>query len=78
MLREIHRYIWLSNWFMGKGLKKGMTDGQTDRQNSVDFNIDITLNSYDVCSLKEVSQMLMAHFEIVTLISSHQSLVIIP
>ena len=41
MLREIHRYIWLSNWFMGRGLKK-RTEGQTeDRQNRVDFNIDV-------------------------------------
>jgi hypothetical protein len=40
MLREIHRYIWLSNWFMGRGLKKGRTDGQTDRH-CVDFNIDV-------------------------------------
>ena len=39
MFREIHRYIWLSNWFMGRGLKK-RTDGRTDRQNNVDFNID--------------------------------------
>ena len=38
MLREIHRYIWLSNWFMGRGLKK-RTDRQTDRH-CVDFNID--------------------------------------
>ena len=35
MLRQIHRYIWLSNWFMGRGLKK-----RNDGQNSVDFNID--------------------------------------
>ena len=27
MFREIHRYIWPSNWFMGRGLKKGKTDG---------------------------------------------------
>ena len=41
MFREIHRYIWLSNWFMGRGLKK-RTNRQTDRQNSVDFDIDGT------------------------------------
>jgi hypothetical protein len=22
LLKEIHRYTWLSNWFMGRGLKK--------------------------------------------------------
>ena len=35
MLREIHRYIWLSNWIMGRGLKK-----RNDGQNNMDFNID--------------------------------------
>ena len=38
MLTGIHRYTWLLNWLMGRGLKK-RTDG-TDRQNNVDFNID--------------------------------------
>ena len=40
MLREIHRYTWLSSWFMGRELKKGQ-GRQTDGQNSVDFNIDL-------------------------------------
>ena len=26
MLIEIHRYIWLPNWFIGRWLKKGQTD----------------------------------------------------
>ena len=42
MLREIHRYIWLSNWFMGRGLKK--KEWQNDRMTDthyVDFNIDV-------------------------------------
>ena len=34
MLRGIHRYTWLLNWFMGRGLNK-MTD-----RHCVDFNID--------------------------------------
>ena len=36
------------------------------------IHINITLNSYDVCSLKEVSHMLtMAQFESITLISTN-------
>ena len=38
MLREIHKYTWLSNWFMGRGLKKGQNDRMT--------HINIDLSSY--------------------------------
>ena len=38
LLGETHRYTWLSNWFMGRGLNK-MTDRRTELH-CVDFNID--------------------------------------
>ena len=38
MLTGIHIYTWLSNRFMGRGLKKRTDRGEG--QNSVDFNID--------------------------------------
>ena len=40
MLKEIHRYTWLSSWFMGRGLKK-RTGRQTNGQNNMDFDIDL-------------------------------------
>ena len=41
MLTEVHRYSWLSNWFMGRGLKI-RTEG-TEYVHSVDVNIDVCM-----------------------------------
>ena len=60
MLREIHRYIWLSNWFMGRGLKK-RTDRQTDRH-CVDFNIDDCQCPSDQSNLKHCRYHLLLTF----------------
>ena len=49
MLREIHRYTWLTNSFMGRGLKKGQNDRMTH------INIDLSsLNFNHSVSLKGI------------------------
>ena len=50
MLREIHRYIWLSNWFMGTGKWVKKKDRQTDRH-CLDFNIDVRSNQLSIINL---------------------------